>query len=270
MFSFSELQRSIFLPFDRHIIAVFLLFNIMPVSSAQQRIEITQFKGVAVFVHGAGGGGWEWNKWVHEFKKAGWKCVHPDLVPASNGIALTGFDDYRKQVSAWIKKHRKYPLVIVGASMGGVLALKANEEFQPDALVLVNSVSPKGIGNHKTKVFPPVVEWSKGTFKETQDSMPDSDTETIQFAYKHWRDESGAVLTAISEGISVDQPICPLLVILGDRDSDVPNAVGTEMAKQFMGDLKIYSGMSHVGPLLGTRAPEVALDTLAWLNKHVR
>jgi hypothetical protein len=32
-------------------------------------------------------------------------------------------------------------------------------------------------------------------------------------------------------------------------------------------DLKSYPGMSHVGPLLSTRAREVARDVVAWLKK---
>jgi len=225
---------------------------------------------VAVFVHGAGGGGWEWNAWAPEFRKAGWICVHPDLEPSPKGIAATQFDDYLRQVENWSRLHQPSKLALIGASMGGVLALKASETLHPDAMVLVNSVGPAGIGSRKVKTWPAVIEWLKGTLKETQDSMPDGDTESIFFAFKHWRDESGAVLAAISKGVRVTRPTCPLLVILGDQDTDVPNSVGVEMAKRYLADLKVYKGMSHVGPLLGTRAAQVALDTSEWLNSHVR
>ncbi len=225
---------------------------------------------VAVFIHGAGGGGWEWNAWRPVFEKAGWLCVNEDLLPAKSGVAETRFSDYLRQVEQLGQVHRNGKMVLIGASMGGILALKACESLNPDALVLVNSVGPAGIGSHNGKTYPPVIEWSKGTLKETQDSMPDSDEATIQFAFKHWRDESGAVLSEISKGIPVKKPACPLLVVLGDQDTDVPNEVGKTMAKNFHGDLRIYSGMSHVGPLLGKHAPEVAQWVLDWLAKHVR
>jgi esterase/lipase len=154
--------------------------------------------------------------------------------------------------------------------MGGILALKASEKLHPDAIVLVNSVGPAGVGHRKPKSHPRVVEWSKGTLKETRDSMPDSDEATIQFAFHHWRDESGAVLDEISKGIPALPPMTSILVVLGDQDTDVPNAVGEQMAKQFRTDLKVYRGMSHVGPLLGTRAPEVATDVLTWLDSKIR
>jgi len=225
---------------------------------------------VAIFIHGAGGGGWEWNVWEPVFTKAGWVCVKEDLVPAKAGIADTHFADYIAQVEAWAKSHQPCKLTLIGASMGGILAQKATETLKPDALVLVNSVGPAGIGTRKAKQWPKVIEWSKGTLKETQDSMPDSDDATIQFAFHHWRDESGAVLREISRGVPVASPRCPVLVVLGDQDTDVPNATGKEMAHRYGADMKIYKGMSHVGPLLGKRAPEVAKFVAKWLDKHVR
>jgi len=225
---------------------------------------------VAVFIHGAGGGGWEWNSWRPVFEKDGWICVDNDLVPAKGGIAKTTFDDYLQQVDKWANGKRPCRLVLIGASMGGILALKAAETLKPEAIVLVNSVGPAGIGANTPKTYPSVIQWSKGTLKETQDSMPDSDAATIQFAFHHWRDESGAVLSAIHKGIAVKPPTCPLLVVLGDKDTDVPNAVGKEMAVRYKGTRKVFPDMSHVGPLLGTRAEEVAAATISWLLQHLR
>jgi pimeloyl-ACP methyl ester carboxylesterase len=225
---------------------------------------------IALFVHGAGGGGWEWNAWRPVFEKAGYRCIAEDLIPTKGGIASTRFADYVAQVEQMGKSHRAGKLVLVGASMGGILALKAAESLHPDAIVLVNSVGPAGIGTPKAKQYPKVIEWSKGTLQETRDSMPDSDEATIQFAFRHWRDESGAVLEEISKGIEVKPPKCPVLCVLGDRDTDVPNAVGFEMAKRFGGIVDVFPDMSHVGPLLGTRAANVADAVVTWLEKQIR
>ena len=106
---------------------------------------------VAVFVHGAGGGGWEWNSWTPVFEKAGWQCIAEDLVPVKQGIAKTTFHDYLAQVEHWGDDARPGKLVLIGASMGGILALKASERLNPDALVLVNSVGPAGIDKHSVE-----------------------------------------------------------------------------------------------------------------------
>ncbi len=226
-------------------------------------------KGTIVMIHGAGGGGWEYDKWVPVFEKRGWKVIHPDLRPTHGKYEQTKFRDYVQQVVDWTPK--RGVVVYIGASMGGILALKANEKRPASAVVLVNSVGPKGVGEHKlTKPNPAVVRWANGPLKDTEDSMPDSDRETILWAWKRWRDESGSVMNEIRKGISAQKPKCPVMVVLGESDTDVPHATGLAMAKWANADLKSYPGMSHVGPLMSTRAVEVATGVADWLNSVVK
>src|ERR1017187_3801598 len=77
----------------------------------------------AMFIHGAGGGGWEWKAWVPVFEKAGWTCIAKDLMATRTGIEATRFSDYLAQVEAQALANGKGKLVLIGASMGGILAL---------------------------------------------------------------------------------------------------------------------------------------------------
>lgn len=232
-------------------------------------VAMTVAKGTIVMIHGAGGGGWEYDKWVPVFERQGWKVIHPDLVPTRGKYELTKFRDYVDQVIKWTPK--KGRIVYIGASMGGILALKANERRPADAVVLVNSVGPKGVGEHKlTTPNPAVVRWANGPLKDTEDSMPDSDRETILWAWKRWRDESGAVMNQIRKGISTKKPHCPVMVVLGEKDTDVPHATGLALAKWALADTKTYPGMSHVGPLMSTRAEEVAATVATWLDSKLQ
>jgi pimeloyl-ACP methyl ester carboxylesterase len=212
-----------------------------------------------VLVHGAGGGGWEWDKWRTPFERGGWRVVAPDLQPTEAGLEGTTFRDYVRQVERWAPKEGD--VVLVGASMGGILALKAAEKIRPKAIVLVNAVPPD---QSSGKSYPAVVRWANGPLKDSEDSMPDSDPETIRFAWKRWRDESGPVLNEIVRGVAVERPLCPVLVVIGDRDLDIPPASQRQAAERFGADVIEYRGMSHVGPLLGVRAPEVAATVLDW------
>lgn len=224
---------------------------------------------VIVMIHGAGGGGWEYEKWAPTFEKAGWKVVHPDLVPVRGGLAATRFEDYIAQVKSWVpREHGR--LVIAGASMGGILALKAAEALEPDALVLANSVPPAGVGARKPTKFPAVIRWANGPLKDTRDAMPDSDESTILRAHPRWRDESGKVMTAITDGVKVRKPACPTLVILGEKDTDVPMANGLALARWSGADIHLYHATSHVGPLLGRRAPEIAEAARRWVDGRTR
>lgn len=224
---------------------------------------------VAVMIHGAGGGGWEYDRWREAFAAQGWQVIAPDLLPAKAGLANTTFDDYLRQVVAWVPRHRER-LVLIGASLGGILALKAAERLKPDALVLINSVSPAGVGPRRpAKRYPAVIRWANGPLKETRDAMPDSDEATILWAHKRWRDESGRVLNAARSGIKAQRPSCPVLVVIGEQDADIPPAASLALARWCRADVHQYAGTSHVGPLLGRRAPEIASAAAHWLEARL-
>lgn len=233
-------------------------------------LSATPSIGTAVMVHGAGGGGWEYDFWAKEYRKAGWKVVAKDLMPAKAGLAETQLEDYVVQVQSWGAKAKR-PLVLVGASMGGALVLKAAEKLKPDLIVLVDSVPPSGFWkNEATAPIPPIVKWAGGPLKDTRDAMPDSDEKTIQWAWKKWRDESGAVMTALRQAVPVEPPKCPVLVIVGMKDTDIPPAVSLKVADAFAADVFRYAGMSHVGPLMSTRAREVARQSLEWIGERFK
>jgi len=221
-------------------------------------------KPVAVFIHGAGGGGWEYKFWQPVFEKAGYRVVAPDLMPAKGGLEKTTFDDYVQQV---VKAGGSKPEVLVGASMGGVIVLKAAEKLQPRTLVLVCSALPAGITIRKQKEpYPAIIKWANGPYSDTVSSMPDSDEATWKFAHPRWRDESGAVLNEMLNGIAVAKPSCPVLSVIPEGDDTVTPEDQQALAKWAGADTHRYKDMSHVGPLLSKRATEVAEAVLSWLK----
>jgi pimeloyl-ACP methyl ester carboxylesterase len=222
-------------------------------------------KATVVMIHGAGGGGWEYDLWKPVFEKAGYRVVAPDLLPAAGGLGQTHFEDYLRQVQLWRPVTGK--VVLVGASMGGILALKSAEREASAAIVLVNAAPPKGIGQRpKSANAPAIVRWANGPLKDTEDAMPDSDRKTILWAWKLWRDESGAVMNEIRKGIPAAKPKSPTLVVIGEKDTDIPPATSRALAKWAGADIHEYKNMSHVGPLMSTRAREVAQKVIAWLD----
>lgn len=218
-----------------------------------------------VCIHGAGGGGWEYALWQPAFTAAGYTMIANDLQPAPAGLAATTFDDYLHQIQDWLPSQEA--VILVGASMGGILALKVAETIKPTALVLVNSVPPAGIGGVRAaKQRPAIVEWANGPLEETRAALFDSDEVTIHWAWPQWRDESGAVLNQIAHGIAVQPPTCPTLVLLSEQDTDIPYQTGLALTTWAKADVTLYHGMSHVGPLLSQRAQEVAQTVLTWLQ----
>jgi pimeloyl-ACP methyl ester carboxylesterase len=222
-------------------------------------------QGTVVMIHGAGGGGWEYDLWKPVFEKAGWQVIARDLVPTKKGLAKTTFDDYLKQVVSWCPKDGR--VVLIGASMGGILALKAAEKVHPERIVLVNSVPPLGVGSlKKGPQAPPIMRWANGPLKDTEDAMPDSDRKTVLWAWKRWRDESGQVMNAIRKGIPARRPDCPTLVVIGESDTDIPPKTSHALAVWAGATAFSYPQMSHVGPLMSKRAQKVAQKVLGWIT----
>ena len=221
---------------------------------------------VVVMIHGAGGGGWEYDRWRPIFAHNGWKVIALDLVPVSGGLEATHFDDYVKQVLEWIPVRRK-KLVIVGASMGGVLALKVAEKVPVDALILVNSAPPLGVGPARiSKTYPPVIRWANGPIEDTRASLPDGDEATVRWAHPKWRDEAGSVLNALRQGVPIQSTRVPTLAVLGGKDTDVPLETGLALAIWAHADIHLYAEASHIGPLYGLRAKEIASASMLWLR----
>ena len=85
-------------------------------------------------IHGAGGGGWEFDAWRGTFEAADYPVLTPDMLPSAAGLAATRFQDYLDQL---LDLGLERP-ILVGASMGAMLALKLAETVNPAALVIIN------------------------------------------------------------------------------------------------------------------------------------
>ena len=217
----------------------------------------------AVFVHGAGGGGWEWTAWARVFAAAGLSVAAPDLRAAPAGLAATTLSDYSAQVAGWLDALAR-PRVLVGASLGGLLA--AMNADAADALVLVNPMPPQGLPDAPHR--PAVVPWGRSaSLAGTRAALPGADDAAALFAFRRWRDESGAVLNQAQAGIALARPSVPVLVIISESDQDVTPQVSIDLAKAWAATAWPVPG-GHVDPLLGRDAPALAGRALRWLTKN--
>jgi len=230
---------------------------------------------IAVFVHGAGAGGWEWNIWARVFVADSFEVLTRDLAPDAQGLAATRFSDYRDQVVQWCTDAaaRRDPvrIVLVGASLGGLLCLSVASQCAVSALVLVNPMPPAGVlacplGDPQAGIVP----WgSRRSISSTRRAMPDADAAARQYAYERWRDESGDVLEQARVGVTVDLPRCPTLILASERDDDVPAMASRALALRCRADFELLAGASHVGPLLGTSAAATAHQATRWLQRRL-
>ncbi|WP_460714115.1 alpha/beta fold hydrolase [Lysobacter terrae] len=221
--------------------------------------------GHALLLHGAGGGGWEWNLWRGALEASGIRVATPDLIPADAGLATTTLTDYRQQVLAALQQLPR-PRALVGASLGGLLAMLCAD--QADALVLVNPLPPRPwASSTPERAWPQVVPWRRDArLASTRRALPDADDATALYAFRHWRDESGRVLHEARAGIDAITPTCPVLCIASSEDEDVPPALTLALAAAWSAELVRVDSPSHVGPLLGRGAPALAAQVASWLS----
>ena len=221
----------------------------------------------ALLVHGAGGGAWEWNLWRGVLEAHAIAAHALELQPAARGLGAPTFQDYQIQVREAMQA-LPHPRVLIGASLGGLLAAMCAD--LADALVLVNPLPPAPWHQQlpRRDWDDAVVPWQRNArLASTRDALGDADDAAAIFAFRHWRDESVRVLREARAGIEVEKPACPALLIASARDEDVPPEIISAMSREWRVDRLETLASSHVGPLLGREAPEVARQAVAWLNR---
>jgi pimeloyl-ACP methyl ester carboxylesterase len=223
-----------------------------------------------VCVHGAGGGGWEWAIWARVLAVRGFSVIAPDLKPSRAGIEKTSFADYRDQALEWGRAAGE-GAILAGASLGGLLALAVAHAVRPAALVLVNPLPPAGVLSRPLHdAWPLLVPWARErSLASTFRAMPDADDAARLFALRRWRDESGVALNEARDGIAVETPRCPTLILASESDADIPAAAARALAVRFSADFRSIPGASHVGPLLGRTAAAAAIETAQWLAERL-
>jgi pimeloyl-ACP methyl ester carboxylesterase len=223
-------------------------------------------EAAALFLHGGGGGGWEWRRWSAVWRAHGITVHAPDLQPQPAGLGSTRWEDYAGQVRAQLDCLPS-PRILVGASLGGLLAAEA--AASADALILINPLPPAPLHRQlPARDWPEVVPWRRlARLPGTRAAMPGADSASALAAFRHWRDESGPVLRHAAAGVEVPPPACPTLVIASLDDTDVPAALSRSLAQAWQADwLEVDGG--HVDPLLGRQAATLAAQAVDWLNRR--
>lgn len=105
-----------------------------------------------VLIHGMMGAAWCWDNYKPFFETRGYRCVVPvlryhDMDPREQPdprLGTTGLLDYAADLEAEIRKLDEKP-ILVGHSMGGLLAQMLGARGLASALVLLTPAAPHGI-----------------------------------------------------------------------------------------------------------------------------
>jgi len=213
-----------------------------------------------LMLHGMWGGGWYWGNYKNVFEQNGYNCLTPtlrfhDMNPTDTPdprLGTTSLLDYAEDLEEEIKKLESPP-IIMGHSMGGLIAQILGSRGLARALVLLTPASPRGI----LALTPSVIRsfssitfkwgfWKKPmrqTFNEAVYSMlhllPAEEQKAAydRFVYESGRAafEIGYWLLDSKRASEVDESkvTCPVLVITGAKDRITPVSVSRKVAGKY-------------------------------------
>jgi len=239
-----------------------------------------------VMTHGAFCGGWAFEAFRAPFEARGWTVLAPDLPGhgPEGGVAGLSMKDYAKAIGRLCKSLPERP-VLLGHSMGGLVAQMVARRVHPRALVLVAPSAPWGINGSSveeaiTAVGVSVADpfWSGAVTADRSlmrshglDRMPsDQRTEVldrlvpessraVREVLNWWLDPF--MTTSVGTGLLP----CPSLAIAGERDVVHPAATVRQTAQRIGADFRVMRGMSHW--LIGEEGWEAVADlALDWLD----
>jgi len=213
-----------------------------------------------VMIHGMWGSGWYWENFKGFFESKGYRCVIPTLrfhdmdpnaVPDPR-LGTTSLLDYAEDLEKLIRELQVRP-ILMGHSMGGLLAQILGSRGLAKALVLLTPASPRGIIALKPSVIKSfwsgLTTWGfwRKPFRQTFDEavysmlnqMPSESWKSIydQFVYESGRAafEIGFWLFDSKRAAKVDESkvTCPVLIIAGEKDRIVPVSITRKIAEKY-------------------------------------
>ena len=240
-----------------------------------------------LMVHGIMGGSWYFAKWLDFFGALGTPAYalnlrgHHGSRPVHDFGRVSVMDyvsDARDAARGVRERHPGEELILVGHSMGGLVAQKAAESLDLAGLVLLSAVPPRGI---------PLLSWplfrrelkhvgamlgSRAIVADPADAaalfLNRVDSDEIVSFLPIWTPASGRAGRDITLGrIAVDPSriTCPVLVIAGADDVAIPPRVQRKVARKYGATFRVYDGNAHF--LIWERGwDRIAGDAAAWID----
>ena len=245
-----------------------------------------------VMVHGAFCGGWAFERFRAPFEAAGFEVLTPDLrghAPGDDGAAVSGvsMSDYATDI-ANLCADLDEPPVLLGHSMGGLVAQLAARRASLRGLVLLAPSPPWGVAHSSLEEAATafgvqmISAFSSGALTPDRglmrtyslDRMPADEREA---AVARLRPESGQAVREtlnwwldpfMTTSVGPGPMSVPTLVVSGERDVVHSTATARATAERLGASLRTMPGMSHW--LMGEPGWEAVADlTLTWLAAEV-
>jgi pimeloyl-ACP methyl ester carboxylesterase len=230
-----------------------------------------------LFLAGAWCGSWMWYKYIPHFINEGWDCYLANLRShyKSRSLDLTrvSFSDYVEDLDITLNEC-EYPPIVIGHSMGALIAQKLAEKRQLTGLISVDGSECKEVNDiipclEEITSIPDLV--SPPRF--TPDNYLDREEEDIKILEDYFSIESGRAFREFTTwdgtpGMSVNSSLisCPMLVIKA-VNSMQDEKIGLATKELFNADYIAFENITHSGLIIGKRYMEVVQGILQWIDR---
>jgi pimeloyl-ACP methyl ester carboxylesterase len=239
-----------------------------------------------LFVHGALGGSWVWERYLHHFAARGWEGHAVNLRnhywSQTADPATLDIESYTEDVVAALERLGPNA-VAVGHGMGGLLVLKAIERVPVAAYVLLAPEPPREVREpartHVVRDVPDAwgradLGWETLPEKLTREhrDLTIADVVRIQHLLGQKAFESGQARRQMLQGVPVDRaslPDVPRLVIGAGLDVYIPEPAVEDLAEWLKAQYEPFGAHSHYGLVLGEQSYLQVAETLrVFLEAH--
>lgn len=251
--------------------------------------QIIKYSYPLLFIHGAGGTSEYLKNYLLFFTRAGWQSYAINLRghhPSDQEFALAQItiEDYIEDVERVMQDLEIENCVLIGHSMGGLIAQKAAMHFQSvKALITIASAPPSGVAlaMHADLLDPGTIMksiWEMMNFtpaatsafmaeKTLLNNIDENEREEI---FRMFVAESLMVGYQIAQGVFVDPAKikCPKLVIGCKLDVMSPESMEQKLAEFLRADYISYEQFAHL-PMLEAGWEQSANDIARWLRNKV-
>ncbi len=254
---------------------------------------IATLRSPVVMIHGAFCGGWAFDNWRTMFEELGYEVHAPNLRhhdcgdAPPNALGSTSIVDYVRDLEEFLDGLDGQP-ILIGHSMGGLIAQMLAARRAVSALVLLAPSAPWGVlpstpfefvsaqalyfaGDFWNRTLPPT-QWIAAA--NALDKVPEAEHDAIlnrfvpesglaTFEIMHWPMDFKRATYIDSCAVT-----CPVLCMAGARDRINPPATVRRVAQRYRGQAVYEELDGHSHWLIGEPGWEkIARLALAWLDE---
>jgi pimeloyl-ACP methyl ester carboxylesterase len=235
-------------------------------------------------LHGELGGSWLWEHYLRYFAQRGWEGhalnLRAHFWSETATLEELSFDSYLDDAVAGYDALSR-SAVVVGHGLGGLLALKAAEVRDVDALVLLSPAIPAPVRPvpppHVVRLVPAVyqaelIDWA-GSLEHIQRQNHDLSLDDVRRVQHLLGAESGAARRQMLAGVHVERdalPDVPILVIGAGLDRQFAESDSARLADWLGAEYQPFGAHSHYGLITSEQGYDQVADTIRSFLEHHR